>query len=178
MGNRGCLHNDKQQVTTNYKLKNWIICVLNFKDRKRQLMSKGCYTELFFWDEATALSAGHRPCAECQRSRFKFFKNMWQSANDKLDSTTSEMDDFIHGERLSTEKIFVKFDQLPDGVFIEYNGKPYLVNENKIWELTFGGYLPPVAPPLDTNLKLLTPDSIMKTIQQGFKPIIILGKAD
>jgi hypothetical protein len=36
-------------------------------------MSPGLYTELFFLDEAVALAAGHRPCAECRRERFKAF---------------------------------------------------------------------------------------------------------
>lgn len=176
MGNRGCLHNDKQQVTKNYKLKNWIICVLNFKDRKRQLMSKGCYTELFFLDEATALSAGHRPCAECQRTRFKLFKSIWQEANNQANASTTEIDNFLHNERLSNENRYFRLNELPDGVFVEYNGKPYLVYGEEIFEWTFGGYMPPIKPIVNISIKLLTPFSIMKAIQQGFKPIIIREK--
>jgi hypothetical protein len=43
--------------------KRWIICVLEFKGRRHRIMVPGHYTELFFLDEATALAAGHRPCA-------------------------------------------------------------------------------------------------------------------
>ena len=38
----------------------WIVCVLDFKGRKRPLMQPGLYTELFFLDEATALAVDAR----------------------------------------------------------------------------------------------------------------------
>ena len=68
MGNRGCLHDEQQRIRRPFVGKRWIICVLEFRGRHRAVMSPGRYTELFFLDEATALAAGHRPCAECQRS--------------------------------------------------------------------------------------------------------------
>lgn len=52
-------------------------------------MSPGRYTELFFLDEATALAAGHRPCAKCQRERFLASCDAQAPAN----PTTLEMDD-------------------------------------------------------------------------------------
>jgi hypothetical protein len=38
-------------------------------------MTPGHYTELFFLDGATALAAGHRPCAQCRRDRFNAFRS-------------------------------------------------------------------------------------------------------
>ena len=73
MGNRGVLHDDRGTIRRPWQLRRWILCVLEFKNRKRSVMSPGCYTELFFLDEATGLAAGHRPCAECQRPRFREF---------------------------------------------------------------------------------------------------------
>ena len=35
------------------------------------------YTELFFLDEAVALAAGHRPCAECRRDDYVRFQAAW-----------------------------------------------------------------------------------------------------
>src|SRR3954468_18219668 len=70
MGNRGCLHDASGRIVRPFRLTNWIYCLLEFKGRHRQVMSPGRYTELFFLDEATALAAGHRPCAECQRGRY------------------------------------------------------------------------------------------------------------
>lgn len=72
MGNRGgCMHTADGQLTSRrWCNKRWITCVLEFKGRRRTLMSPGQYTELFFLDEATALSAGHRPCCECRRGDY------------------------------------------------------------------------------------------------------------
>jgi hypothetical protein len=70
MGERGVLHDDEGRIRRAWQLKRWIVCVLEFRGRKRRVMTPGRYTELFFLDEATALAAGHRPCAECRHARF------------------------------------------------------------------------------------------------------------
>ena len=68
MGNRGCLHDaGKRLGASRWTRKQWVICKLEFNGRQRELMAPGKYTELFFLDEATALSAGHRPCNTCRR---------------------------------------------------------------------------------------------------------------
>src|SRR5512141_2915473 len=84
MGNRGALHNDQGQIRRQFQGQRWIICLLEFKGRRRSIMMPGQYTELFFLDEATALAAGHRPCAECQRERFNLFREFWAAANPEL----------------------------------------------------------------------------------------------
>src|SRR5258707_3661680 len=82
MGNRGrTLHNAQQEIVRSYGGKRWICCLLEFKGRRRQIMSPGQYTELFFLDEATAFAAGHRPCAECRRERYKAFRAAWINWN-------------------------------------------------------------------------------------------------
>ncbi|MCI0727480.1 MAG: hypothetical protein L0332_12265, partial [Chloroflexi bacterium] len=63
MGNRGCLHNNREEIVRPYANRRWILCLTSFKNRRRPVMPPGRYTALFFLDEATALSAGHRPCA-------------------------------------------------------------------------------------------------------------------
>ena len=80
MGNRGVLHDAEGQLKRPWQLKRWIVCVLEFRGRKRQVMTPGRYTELFFLDEATALAAGHRRCAECRHARFLAFCNAWKTA--------------------------------------------------------------------------------------------------
>src|SRR5271157_3419192 len=78
MGNRGgALHNGKREIVRQYASRRWITCLLEYKGRRRSVMSQGHYTELFFLDEAVALAAGHRPCAECRRERFNAFKAAW-----------------------------------------------------------------------------------------------------
>lgn len=56
LGNRGQLHDDTKFIQRPFKLKAWLTCVLQFKDRRRSVMSPGLYTELFFLDEATAFA--------------------------------------------------------------------------------------------------------------------------
>ena len=41
-------------------------------------MQPGRFTELFFLDEATALAAGHRPCASCRREDYDRFTALWR----------------------------------------------------------------------------------------------------
>src|SRR5437588_4844704 len=126
MGNRGVLHDTGGCIMRAWQLKRWIVCVLEFKGRKRQVMTPGRYTELFFLDEATALAAGRRPCAECRRERFNAFRNAWRSAypgtsNSPLPSA-HEIDDRLHGDRVAPDRskpLFrVSLDELPNGVFV------------------------------------------------------------
>src|SRR5580698_6781323 len=81
MGNRGgALHNSEREIVRNYKSRRWIACVLEFRGRRRIVMSERRYTELFFLDEAVALAAGHRPCAECRHAAYQSFLTAWAQA--------------------------------------------------------------------------------------------------
>jgi hypothetical protein len=73
MGNRGILHDENKRIVRTSRNTMWLICRLEFKGRKRAPMSPGTYTELFFLDEAVALAAGHRPCGECRRARYRSY---------------------------------------------------------------------------------------------------------
>src|SRR4029450_13499780 len=108
MGNRGCLHDDHDHPVRQYQGRRWIICVLDFKGRTRAPMPPGHYTSLFFLDEATALTAGHRPCAECQRQRFDDFRRHWGAANPELAGEPAPgvdvIDAALHRERISDHR--------------------------------------------------------------------------
>src|SRR2546427_447059 len=103
LGNRGILHDGKREIVAQWRTKAWLTCRLAWKGRERTIMSPGSYTELFFLDEATAFSAGHRPCAECRRERFQEFKSLWIAANSEVsaspDPPISAIDRIIHAER-------------------------------------------------------------------------------
>ncbi|MDO3639880.1 hypothetical protein Q2100_29330, partial [Mycolicibacterium sp. KC 300] len=73
MGNRGVLHDADRRIVRRSRNRMWLICLLEFRERRRSVMTPGSYTELFFLDEAVALAAGHRPCAECRRDRYRAF---------------------------------------------------------------------------------------------------------
>ncbi|MDN4520352.1 hypothetical protein QYF68_21375 [Mycolicibacterium austroafricanum] len=53
----------------------WLVCELHFE---RQLRTPRKYTKLFFLDEAVALSAGHRPCSTCRRTRYAAYMSSVQ----------------------------------------------------------------------------------------------------
>ena len=183
MGNRGILHNELQEIVRPYAHKAWIICQLNFKGRKRAIMSPGRYTELFFLDEATALAAGHRPCYECQRERAQQFRDAWVAANPDLSNGRSvkmgDIDTVLHQERLTQARLVkdrrkrtytAKLAYLPNGVFILWGERPCLVWDDALWPWTAVGYEVPVARPITGPVTVLTPHSIVNTLAYGFEP--------
>ncbi len=177
MGNRGCLHNGKQQIVRQYQGKRWIICVLEFKGRRHGIMTPGQYTELFFLDEAAALAAGHRPCAECSRPRFESFRALWARANPELahgaQPLATVIDQALHEERIAAAPkraaYMEKFEALPEGSFVALeDGRAYLVYQNLLWPWQAEGYGHSLVPPRDRLVQVLTPRSIVRTLAAGY----------
>ena len=104
MGNRGILHDGAGRIIAPYRHKAWICCVTEFRGWWREVMTPGNYTELFFLDEATALAAGHRPCALCRREAYNRFRTAWISAGLGEDPRAPEMDRVLHGARVSPRR--------------------------------------------------------------------------
>jgi hypothetical protein len=178
MGNRGCLHNDRQQIIRSHHLKRWIICVLQFKDRHREVMTPGQYTELFFLDEATALAAGHRPCAECSRPRFEMFRALWAQANPELANGSKPLalviDDALHQERIDSAQQKITYTEklgaLPDGSFVALDdNQPYLLSNGFLLAWQPAGYGQRLAQPSDRIVRVLTPRSIVRTLAKGYR---------
>src|SRR5205085_2742980 len=151
MGNRGVLHDDAGRIVRPWQVRRWLVCVLEFKGRKRAVMTPGHYTELFFLDEATALAAGHRPCAECRRECFNAFCAAWAAANDPLQGsrrpTVMEIDGRLHAERIvpdrSQRSHTAALDELPDGVVVTVEGwgdEAFLVWGASLLAWSPGGY--------------------------------------
>lgn len=186
MGNRGCLHDDGDQPLRQYAVRRWLICVLDFKGRTRTPMPPGHYTALFFLDEATALAAGHRPCAECQHARFGEFRAHWAAANAQLAAgpapAVDTIDRALHHERISDhprqrDKIkrtyTAQLEALPDGVIVvlEAHTTPLLVQGAHVYPWSFAGYGPPIARTA-AIAQVLTPRSIVRAIAHGFAPMM------
>ena len=144
LGNRGLLHDPQKQVRRAWRLRRWIYCVLEFKGRHRTVMSPGRYTELFFLDEATALAAGHRPCAECKRTRYNEFREAPAAGNSRLQTaeplSTAHIDDALRADRLddvgSKLRYIHPLDDLRDGVVIALSETPdraYLVQDDSLF---------------------------------------------
>jgi hypothetical protein len=47
LGNRGIIHNENKEIVKTYTIKAWIICMLEFRGRHREIMQPGHWTELF-----------------------------------------------------------------------------------------------------------------------------------
>ena len=127
MGNRGRLHDEDGRIRRPWQVKRWLICLLEFNGRHRQVMAPDRYTELFFLDEATALAAGHRPCFECRRKSYNAFVDAWAVGNG-IDVT--EQDGPRRARSTSgcmrrgsapaarSGPSWRSIDELPDGVFV------------------------------------------------------------
>jgi len=149
MGNRGgALHNQKREIVRPYASRRWITCLLEYKERRRSVMSPGHYTELFFLDEAVALAAGHRPCAECRRERFNAFREAWIRSGGPgrgISPLVDEIDSDMHRTRIDCRKRKVTYqasiDSLPDGTFVQIEGSGYLVWGDTLLLWSPEGYL-------------------------------------
>jgi hypothetical protein len=183
MGNRGVLHDVEGRIRRAWQVKRWIVCVLDFRGRKRTVMTPGHYTELFFLDEATALAAGHRPCAECRHARFLAFCNAWRTAlpvaGTSARPTAAVIDDRLHAERIasgrSKHSFVATLDELPDGVFVTvaaWGETAYLVRGDHLLAWSAGGYGERRERPKGEEVKVLTPPSTVKAIRAGYVPDI------
>lgn len=169
MGNRGCLHDAAGKIVRRWTTKAWIACVLAFKGRNRTIMAPGRYTELFFLDEATALSAGHRPCAECRREDYKRFKAAWIAGNDQYlfgpDAAIGNIDAVIHHDR--AERPFeADLTKLPDGVFIAEGEAAWLLRNDKMLRWSPEGYRE--ARPRPAAGFVITPRSVVAALGAGY----------
>ncbi|HEX2914461.1 MAG TPA: hypothetical protein VH186_26915 [Chloroflexia bacterium] len=178
-GNRGCIHNTSGQIVRKWAVKRWITCLLEFKGWHREVMTPGLYTHLFFLDEATAFAAGHRPCAECRHAAFTNFKKLWLMSNPYFPECTQpsidEIDNILHQERVGPDKKKVTYRErlefLPDGTFITLDdGKAYLIYNHSLLEWSHQGYMTKKPKPAELKVNVLTPKSIVKTFEAGYRP--------
>ena len=179
MGNRGCIHGlDRRLGTTRWRSKLWICCVLDWKGRKRDPMPPGRWTALFFLDEATALSAGHRPCAYCRRRDYLAFAEAWRRAQGLAERPRAAwMDAVLHRERVeprTRRKIATaaRIGELPAGVMVRRAGAPWLVLGATSVPWSFAGYGRPVSIGADERVDVLTPPAIVATITAGYRPML------
>jgi hypothetical protein len=182
MGNRGCLHDGQRRVTKAWARTPWVTCALQFKARHREVMSPGQYTELFFLDEATALAAGHRPCATCRRADYDAFKALWLEANPELaartEGKTTEIDKLLHAERVDAQRNkrtwSARLGDLPKACMVVLPGsrEPLLVWGGQVYTWAPGGYTAARSLDPDTEVEVLTPPSVVKTLAQGYRPSV------
>lgn len=171
MGNRGCLHNEHQQIVRQFKLKAWIYCSLTYKDFYRPVMSPGKYTELFFLDAATALAAGHRPCGFCKRQEYRSFKAAWQQGNSRDDWSLKQIDAYMHQECTEQQNFpqLQLLSKLPEGVMVCSDDCYFLKSSNQLRPWSFAGYGNPRLIRPREKARLVTPQSIVNAMRAGFE---------
>ena len=179
MGNRGCLHRpDRRLGSSRWRSKLWICCVLAWKDVRRDPMPPGRWTALFFLDEATALAAGHRPCAYCRRRDYLAFGEAWRLAHGLAERPRApEIDARLHAERVhSRSRRQVTrpglLGDLPDAAMVRYRDRPGLVAGGRLFPWSFAGYGAPVSVPPTTPVELLTPPATVAAIRAGYRPLV------
>jgi hypothetical protein len=172
MGNRGILHDDRRTIRRAWQVRRWIACVIEFHGRRRQVMRPHSYTELFFLDEAAALSAGHRPCAECRRADYRRFRSAWESVFGGSASADA-IDDRLHDDRLDERRkrtYRVPISDLPDGAYVALDGSAWLVLGPDLLAWSDTGYTkrrPKPAP--NTMVEALTPRSTVAVLAAGYR---------
>ena len=151
LGNRGGrFHREDQTLTRRrWTSRAWICCRLAFKGRHRAVWGKS-YTELFFLDEPTALSAGHRPCFECRRADALAFAAAWAHGNGlAAPPRAPAMDAVLHAQRLdgrAKQRHRAFLDDLPDGTMIampDDGGRALAVRGDAVLPWSAAGYGPP-----------------------------------
>jgi hypothetical protein len=174
-GNRGILHDADRTIVRDSQVRRWIACRLEFRGRHRGIMSPGSWTELFFLDEATALAAGHRPCAECRHADYQRFKAAWQASvfgSSGQTASADAMDVILHAERRVRPWIkrthTAEFASLPDGAYVGLDKQAWLVRGDRLLAWSADGYLRRIRRPKSGTVTLLTPPSIVAVLRAGY----------
>jgi len=173
LGNRGGKFHtgDRKLTSRRWVSRQWICCVLEFKNRQRDVWGR-YYTELFFLDEVTAFAAGHRPCFECRRKDAEIFAALFSGK--KKRATAPAMDEILHAQRLDGKDKRLhrcKIDTVPDGVMIGRDGRPFALRGKKLLPWTSAGYGPPVSRPRGITVDVLTPPSMLAVLKAGYEPL-------
>jgi len=184
IGNRGVLHDEQKLLgRRRWVLKAWLICQLEFKGRHRTVMTPRRWTELFFFDEAVAIAAGHRPCYQCRYADFRRWQAAWGEAHGlTVLPRAPEMDVCMHQERIESgtrqkRPWAAPVQDLPDGTFVTLDGTACLVQGDALRPWSWEGYGAPIARPTGV-VSVLTPPPSVGVLRAGYIPKLHPSAAD
>jgi hypothetical protein len=175
-GNRGIIHDPATKtLTRRWSSRAWLTCVCEFRGKRREVMARRSWTELFFLDEATALAAGHRPCFFCRREDANRFRAAWQQGNRMGKVLARDIDAVLHAERLAAGKkrlhsLPAPMRELPDGTMLHDGSESYLVARGRALLWSPAGYREE-AMEIESAM-LLTPPSTLRALSAGYKPVL------
>lgn len=173
-GNRGVLHDEHGHLVRAWQVRRWIACRLEFKGRRRELLRPGRFTELFFLDEATALAAGHRPCAECRREDFMRFRQAWAEVHPGASLKVDDIDRTLHAERIGPDgrkRVHQeRLRDLPDGSMVAEGDEAWIVMGGSPFAWSPYGYGGGRDMPRSAMVRVLTPPSIVGVLRAGYEP--------
>jgi hypothetical protein len=178
MGNRGCLHSQGRELgVARWRSKMWISCVLKWGDIRRDVMPPGRWTALFFLDEATALSAGHRPCGYCRWSDHRAFGEAWRQAAGLAERPkAAQMDIELHAERVDRRRRQLTrpavLGTLPDGAMVRADGMVALLVDGRLLPWSLAGYAEPQPADPSRTVEVLTPPKMLGALAHGYRPLV------
>ena len=174
VGNRGIIHDPttKTLLKKRWSTDAWLTCVLEFRGRRRKVMERRSWTELFFLDEATSFAAGHRPCFYCRREDANRFRASWEKGNRVSETLAPEIDAVLHRERLASGKrlhpLPGEIEKLPDGTMVRAGKESFLIAKGKALLWSPSGYRAVKGRIKDA--RLLTPPSTVRAFAAGYRP--------
>ena len=176
-GNRGIIHDPATRtlLRRRWSSQAWLICVCEFRGRRRAVMARQSWTELFFFDEAVALAAGHRPCFFCQRDRAESFRAAWSEGRGVASPSAVAIDAVLHAERLDhgRKRLHVlpaPARSLPSGAMVASGSRALLIAGARAFEWTAMGYRGIEQLPVIDGL--LTPPSTVAALAAGYRVAI------
>jgi hypothetical protein len=166
MGNRGCIHRG-HEIVRPWNTKRWIICALEFRGWVAPKWMPARWTALFFYDEALAFAAGHRPCALCRRPDYNRY---CAAVNIRR---ADAIDERLHSERLMRKEKrthTMAWNNLPTGTYVHLDGMPHVVSGNQLrpWS-AIHGYGAPRRLPKTGEVAVITPPLSITAILAGYK---------
>jgi len=176
VGNRGIIHDPatKTLLKKRWSTDAWLICVLEFRGRRRKVMERRSWTELFFLDEATSFAAGHRPCFYCRREDANRFRAAWEKGNRVSETLAPEIDAVLHRERLASAKklhaLPREIEKLPDGTMVQAGEESFLIAQGRALLWSPSGYRAVRGSIKDA--KLLTPPSTLRAFLAGYRVVL------
>ncbi len=173
MGNRGVLRNTAGVINRKSQSSAWIVCELSRKGLSWNNLRAVSYTRLFFLDEATALTAGHRPCGLCRAAELRRFRSTIDESAISLSIT--KVDKALRNQcgADSRRMAVTTIGWLPAGSFFKVRGfsdEIFVKGDEKFMVWTANGYLSGPDFSSEQVVTLLTPRIVVHALNNGYRP--------